>query len=120
MIQSVNAILISSENPRELIDFYIKLGVPLKEANHGGGIHAEADFGPVHFAIWGGGQKRVERSNLAFSFHVPNLEQYCRKLETKGIPLDEAPHPLPFGGTVASLRDPDGNRIVLMKWDSDK
>lgn len=120
MIKSINAILLSSEHPQRLIEFYTQIGLPLKIANHGGGIHAEADFGDIHFAIWGGGGPAVNRNNVCFSLHVPNLEQYHEELVRKGVKFDSGPEPLPFGGVVAGLTDPDGNRLVLMRWNSDK
>lgn len=120
MLKSINAVLVSSQNPERLIGFYKTLGVDLKVNDHGGGLHAEADFGAVHFAIWGRGGAPVEASNINFSFHVPNLEETYEALMAKGINFDCAPTALPFGGVVANLRDPDGNRITLMRWDSDK
>lgn len=121
MLKAINAVLISSKNPQRLIDFYSALGVPLKINDHGGGLHAEADFGEVHFAIWGrAAHEPVEASNICFSFHVPELEAYYEKLKAKGIQFDQAPTTLPFGGVVTGLRDPDGNRITLMRWESEE
>jgi predicted enzyme related to lactoylglutathione lyase len=122
MIQAINAVLLSTQNPQRLIDFYSRLGVKLKTSDHGSGLHAEAEFGAVHFAIWGRATAAppVEASNVNFSFHVPKLEEAYEELKSKGIVFDSAPTPLPFGGVVANLRDPDGNRITLMRWASDK
>jgi predicted enzyme related to lactoylglutathione lyase len=118
MIKAVNALMISSADPERLINFYTKIGVKLTVANHGGGVHAETDFGDVHFAIWGGGRASV--GNVTFSLHVPNLEAYYEELVAKGVKFDHPPKALPFGGVVAGLTDPDGNRLVLMRWDSEK
>ena len=120
MIKAINAILISSDNPTRLIDFYTQIGIPLRTDDHGGGIHAEADFGDVHFAIWGGGKPTSVKSNVTFSLHVPNLEEYYENLMQKGIEFDHPPKSVPFGGVIAGLTDPDGNRLVLMRWDSEK
>ena len=120
MIKAVNAIMISSPNPKDLITFYTAIGVPLKVADHGGGIHAETDFGDVHFAIWSGGKSSTEKSNVCFSLHVPNLEEHYDALKKQGIVFDHPPQSLPFGGVVVGLTDPDGNRLVMMRWDSDK
>lgn len=120
MLHAINAILIESPNPTRLIEFYQRLGLKLEINDHGGGIHAECDFGGVHFAIWKGGQAGISRSNLAFSFHVPQLEEFCLSLGAKGIVLETPPTAKPFGGVVAELRDPDGNRVIFMRWDSDR
>jgi len=120
MLKAINAVLISSKDPKRLIDFYSALGAPLKINDHGDGLHAEADFGDVHFAIWGrGASEPVESSNLCFSFHVPELESYYTTLVAKGVKFDHPPMTLPFGGVITNLRDPDGNRITLMRWQSE-
>lgn len=120
MIQSINAILISSANPLRLIDFYSSLGLKLKIANHGGGVHAETDLGGMHFSIQSGGHLSADRNNVSFSFYVPDLETAYETLLNKGIQFDEPPRALPFGGVIARLSDPDGNQVILMRWDSDK
>lgn len=120
MIKSINAVMISSAEPKRLIDFYTLIGIPLKISDHGGGVHAETDYGDVHFAIWGGGGSPMAKNNVCFSLRVPNLEEYYEELVAKGVKFDHPPKPLPFGGVVAGLTDPDGNRLVLMRWDSDK
>jgi predicted enzyme related to lactoylglutathione lyase len=120
MIKAINAVMISTADPKRLIEFYTKIGLSLKSADHGGGLHAETDYGDVHFAIWSGGQPSVTKSNMSFSLHVPNLEEYYEELVEKGVKFDHPPQKLPFGGVIAGLTDPDGNRLVLMRWDSEK
>ncbi len=122
MIQAINAILISTKRPEQLVEFYRGLGVLLEVNDHGGGMHAEADFGDVHFAIWGrtSAADPVEFSNLSFSFHVPELETFYEQKLKAGYRFDHPPMALPFGGVVTGLKDPDGNRITFMRWDSDK
>ena len=58
-------------------------------------------------------------SNVSFSFHVPNLEEYCQSLDGK-IKLSVEPTPHPFGGVTAEIHDPDGNHIFLTRWQSDE
>lgn len=115
MLKSINAIFIRTQNMEALISFYQVLGVPLKINNHGGGLHAEADFGDLHFAIQPWTSHETPTSNVSFSFHVPNLEEYCRSLEGK-IVFAKKPTPQPFGGVTAELNDPDGNHIFLTRW----
>lgn len=120
MLKSVNAIFISTTNMNSLIEFYQVIGVPLKVSNHGGGTHAEADFGDLHFAIQPWKSQDNPTSNISFSFHVPNLEEYCKNLETKGVHFSTKPTPHPFGGVTAELNDPDGNHIFLTRWQTDE
>lgn len=126
MISGINGVLISSHNPRQLIEFYKKIGFELRAADHGDGLHAEGDFGDVHFAIWDAGSKvrsfiwgnenQAPSSNITFSLHVPSLEETYNALVAKGVFFETSPTALPFGGVLAILKDPDGNRIIMMRW----
>lgn len=120
MLKAIDAIFISTLNMPALIEFYKKLGVPLKVNDHGGGLHAEADFGDVHFALQPWPAQKDAKSNVSFSFQVPNLEDYCRELEAKGISMTRPATPMPFGGVIAVLHDPDGNQIFLNRWQSEE
>lgn len=119
-IRGINAVLIGTQHIDEMIEFYQELGFPLKIADHGDGKHAECDFGELHFSIQPRGGEAVDRSNVMFSLHVPELEAFVEELKDKGIEIDADPMDLPFGGAIAELRDPDGNSICLMRWDTDK
>lgn len=120
MLKEINAIFISTPNMEKLIDFYKMLGVPLKVNNHGGGLHAEADFGEIHFALQPWRSNEVPNGNVTFSFHVPNLEAYCRELESKGLKFTRPATPMSFGGVIAVIHDPDGNQIFLSRWQSEE
>lgn len=120
MLESINAVFVLTKNMEPMIEFYRTLGVPLKVSDHGGGKHAEAEFGPVHFAIqpWKTGESSV--SNMSFSFKVPNLEEYHAQLVAKGVKFKSPPTPQPFGGVMAEVIDPDGNLIFLTRWQTDE
>jgi predicted enzyme related to lactoylglutathione lyase len=120
MIKSLNAFFIATKNMEKLIEFYKILGVQLKVGDHGGGLHAEADFGDVHFALQPWKSQEIPKSNISFSFHVPNLEEYCQSLESRGIKFSVPVAPQPFGGVTAELHDPDGNHIFLTRWQTDE
>ncbi len=120
MLESINAIFISTKNMNNLIEFYKTLGVPLKVNDHGGGLHAEADFGKLHFALQPWKTNETTKSNVSFSFNVPNLEKYHEELVAKGIKFTTPPTPHPFGGVTAEVHDPDGNHIFLTRWQSDE
>ena len=120
MLKSIDAIFISTPNMAKLIEFYKTLGVPLKVSDHGGGLHAEADFGDVHFALQPWKSHDAPKSNVSFSFQVPKLEEYCHELESKGLTLTRSATPMSFGGVIAVIHDPDGNQIFLNRWQSDE
>ena len=120
MLKSLNALFVSTSNMDAAIKFYMDLGVPLKVNNHGGGMHAEADFGDLHFAIQPWKSHERPTSNISFSFHVPNVEEYCQGLQSKGLKFKSLPAPQPFGGVTAEIFDPDGNHIFLTRWQPDE
>lgn len=120
MLKKIDAIFISTKNMERLVEFYRTLGVPLKVNDHGRGLHAEANLGDVHFALQPWTTQETARSNISYSFFVPNLESYCRDLESKGLTLTKQPTPQPFGGVIAEIYDPDGNHIFLNRWQSEE
>lgn len=120
MLNAIDAIFISTSNMDRMISFYRTLGVPLKVNDHGGGLHAEADFGDLHFALQPWKSQDIVNSNISFSFKVPNLEEYCEVLKANGIEFASPPTPKPFGGVIAELKDPDGNHLFLNRWQTDE
>ena len=119
MVKAINAILIESSNLSRSVEFYNGLGINLTIHDHGGGQHAEADIDDCHFAIFPGGKEFSQKPNVRFSFHVPDLEECYKQLCEKGYKFESKPISQPFGGITANLTDPDGNRVTLMKWESD-
>lgn len=120
MLKSIDAIFISTPNMPKLIEFYQTLGIPLKVNNHGGGLHAEANIGDIHFALQPWRSHETPIGNVTFSFHVPNLEDYCHELEEKGFVFTKPATPMSFGGVIATIKDPDGNQIFLNRWQTDE
>ena len=121
MIDAINAILISTRDVRHLAEFYRdKVGIPLVINDHGGGLHAEAEVGHTHFAIFPGGSDPSPKGPVAFSLHVDDIDMEYAALKARGVVFDAPPSPAPFGGVVASFRDPDGNGVCLMVWQSER
>jgi len=48
------------------------------------------------------------------SLAVPDVEAEYRLLVARGVQFVEPPEKQPWGGTLAHLRDPDGNVITLV------
>lgn len=51
---------------------------------------------------------------LAVSFDVDDVGQAYRDLTDRGAIFDQAPERQVWGGTLAFLRDPDGNTLTLV------
>ncbi len=120
MIRGVNAILISSPDVKRLAAFYRdQVGIPLEVHDHGGGLHAEAEIGDTHFAIFPGGPAEGSHP-VSFSLHVDDIDAEYAKLSKQDIRFAGPPEPMGFGGVVARFRDPDGNGVCLMVWQSER
>ena len=50
------------------------------------------------------------------SFHVKNIELLCQERASKGIQFTGQPERRPWGGTLATLRDPAGNQLQLVEY----
>jgi predicted enzyme related to lactoylglutathione lyase len=119
-VNAVNAVLVSTSNMDEMIQFYQKLGILFRIEDHGSGKHAEADVGGVHFSLRTQSFDTQPGTRVSVCFHVPNLEECCKNLESCGLRLVEPPKPMPFGGVIAVIADPDGNQVFLSRWQTDE
>jgi catechol 2,3-dioxygenase-like lactoylglutathione lyase family enzyme len=59
------------------------------------------------------GQTMPLSRSMRLYFEVRDLEEFCKKLEASGIPLDHAPKLEAWGWKHAYLRDPDGHSLSL-------
>lgn len=50
------------------------------------------------------------------SFHVKDIGPLCLALEAQGVPFTGPPERQPWGGTLATLRDPAGNELQLVEY----
>jgi catechol 2,3-dioxygenase-like lactoylglutathione lyase family enzyme len=48
------------------------------------------------------------------SFAIPDIRAKYAELLADGVPFDGAPQPQPWGGTLATFRDPAGNGLQLV------
>ena len=51
---------------------------------------------------------------VGISIAVEQIEEVCAELEAVGVEFVGPPEKQPWGGTLAHLRDPDGNVITLL------
>ena len=52
------------------------------------------------------------------SFDVKNIVLLCQELASKGVQFTGQPERQPWGGTLATLRDPAGNQLQLVEYPS--
>jgi predicted enzyme related to lactoylglutathione lyase len=114
-IEFLSAVLIVSEDPRRLADFYRDVvGIPLEAEQHGASLpHWGCTLGDVHFAIHPVATFPDRRSGVGsvkLAFTVFDIQALVRRLEGKGISLLYPPHDTGFFWSTA-IQDPDGNLI---------
>src|SRR5690242_9534216 len=114
-IEFLSAVLIVSEDPKRLADFYRDVvGVALKEERHGTALpHWGCNLGDVHFAIHPVAMFPDRRSGVGavkLAFTVFDVDALARRLEERGVALLYRPRDTGFFRSTAIL-DPDGNLI---------
>ena len=116
-IQGFSGILLVSENPKRLAEFYRDvLEIPLEDEHHEGTLpHWGCTLGESHFAIhpiedFPDGTSGVGAVKLAFT--VFDVRALTSRLESKGVRLLYPPRDEGFFVSTALL-DPDGNFVEL-------
>lgn len=108
-VEKLTGMILYSEQPERLAEFYKKLGIPLEIATHGKfKEHQEGLFKNVHFAIWKKSDNKNE-SKIVPSFLVNNLEQFIRELRENGVNVLHDVIDLGEGKKVVSFQDTDQN-----------
>jgi RimJ/RimL family protein N-acetyltransferase len=115
--QGFSGILLVSENPKRLAEFYRDvLGIPLEDEHHEGSLpHWGCTLGETHFAIhpiedFPDGKSGVGAVKLAFT--VFDVRALAARLEGKGVTFLYQPRDEGFF-VSAALLDPDGNFVEL-------
>lgn len=117
MITKFHGINISSQNPEQLVNFYNKtLGIPILQKDPDSYDGAELGFieGAPVITIWD--EARWGKSSegvVNFVFSCDDLDKTYEQLKTKGLDI---PPPITavWGGKELLLRDPDGNKVLLL------
>lgn len=60
-----------------------------------------------------GANTSVSSDGVRLYFEVPELDDFCRKLQQKGFYITKMPQMMPWGWRHAYLNDPDGHEISL-------
>lgn len=63
----------------------------------------------------GGTLRQASRAGVSLYFQVRHIEESLAKAEEMGAKILSQPVLMPTGQTVASMLDPDGNRVVLVQ-----
>ena len=100
------------------VDFYTtKLGIPLR--------FQDEKFGYASFATEGAGfaiarvdpkdpgQASLAGRHTGVAFGVPDLEKAHAELRSRGVEFTMPPTKQPWGGVLATFRDPEGNVFYL-------
>jgi predicted enzyme related to lactoylglutathione lyase len=114
-IEFLSAVLIVSENPARLAEFYREVvGVPLKDETHGTSrAHYGCNLGDLHFAIHpleSFPDRRHGVGAVKLALNVFDLHALVEKLESKGVRPLYPPQDTGFFISTAII-DPDGNYI---------
>ena len=114
-IEFLSAVLIVSEDPRRLADFYRDVvGIPLEAEEHGASLpHWGCTLGDIHFAIHPVATFPDRRSGVGsvkLAFTVFDIQALVRRLEDKRVSLLYPPQDTGFFWSTA-IQDPDGNLI---------
>ncbi len=109
--QSLAGLIVYSDNPENLLEFYRdQLGIPLALAKHGRITeHYEALLDHSHVALLQG------RPGLVPSFRVADLDAALASAEGRGASRVFGPLDLGEGKRVAGLGGPDGSEIRLIE-----
>ena len=118
-----NSILLFSENPKKLADFYGKVFDKKPEMEDGGytGFLVGSCFlniGP-HDKVKG---KSSNPERIMFNFETDDVKGEFERIEKLGAKVIAKPYQMgEWDGWIATLADPDGNYFQLMTpWDSGK
>lgn len=92
------------------------LGLPLVRRD--GAEWALFDTGAVRFALHGAQGRPVERGGATAVFRVDDLDAARGALEARGAAFDEHVGEVQGFARFASFRDPDGNVVQLIEYDT--
>ena len=112
-----NSILIGSEDPQRLVEYYTKLlGDPMFSDSGYTGWQVGNGFVTVgpHDQVRG---KNGEPGRLIWNIETPDVRDVFDRFVAAGAIVEREPYGMeedPSGGLIATLADPDGNYFQLM------
>ena len=125
MIQGVDNIGICGKDLKRAISFYEKLGFTKAYENNRG---VTMVAGTAKLFVFQSRQSNPAPANRRFtlfdnppgidhiSFVVEDVDRIYADARSKGVVFNSEPQDQDWGARVASLRDPDGNNLYLLRW----
>ncbi len=110
----LSLLVLKTNQPAGLRDFYEALGLRFREERHGSGpVHFAAQAGDVVFEIYPL-PKSVAQADATtrLGFRVGALHPVIAALKAAGVPVTTEPQPTEWGYR-AVVRDPDGRSVEL-------
>ncbi len=122
MIKGVDAILISSEDPKKLSDFYKeKVGLDQKgemEYGEDGSTAYEFDLKNLTLVILPHSEIKGQNPNPArimVNIEVDDCEAECKKVKDAGVNCIQEVYHVENYGLICTFEDPDGNYFQLVQ-----
>lgn len=123
MIKGLEAILLSSNQPRKLAEFYrdkvvLKLTTEMEIGDKGEEAFSFEKLGGAnlyiiyHSKVKG---KNTQKSRIMFNFEVDNIEKEVKRLEKAKVKKVQDIYHVQDYGYIATFEDIDGNYFQLVK-----
>jgi len=115
MILRVWDVTLTVSDLERAVDFYGRvLGLPKKYQFPD---YAGFDCGGVEIGLQPGTPPPVQEGAPCLDLLVRDVDEAYRALSEQGVRFLKEPHDTPWGGRIALLVDPDGNRLQLVQID---
>ncbi|AEH00121.1 VOC family protein [Lacinutrix sp. 5H-3-7-4] len=111
---NLNQVTIATENTRQLVSFYKKLGLKLIVDALPRYARLECPDGEATLSI-SFTDDILLRNNTTLYFENQELDAVVKTLQNKGITFNQLPKNESWLWREAKLQDPDGNNIILFK-----
>ncbi|MBI2022077.1 VOC family protein [Candidatus Daviesbacteria bacterium] len=123
MIKGLEAILLSSENAKELSNFFkdkvgLKLSMEAEMGDHGEKVFGFDLGGGPNLYIFDHSKVKGKSSNperVMFNLEVDDIEEEVKKLEKAGVKKVQDIYHVQDYGYIATFEDSDGNYFQLVK-----
>ena len=112
----INLIVIQTDRPKELSEFYEQIGMQFEYHQHGKGTwHYSAEIGEIVFEIYPllKNQENPDKS-LRLGFTIKNLDETIEELKKRNVEIVREPKDSEWG-CFAIIRDLDGRKIELKR-----
>jgi hypothetical protein len=111
----IRLLVIRSENPKQIADFYSLLNLKFDYHKHGNSpMHYSAQIGTLILEIYPLSKNQIEvDKTLRLGFAIENFENVLDELRTNNIKMTEPT--LTEFGYVTILTDPEGRKVELYK-----